>query len=319
MNVYARWFVAAPPIAALLLSACSRHDAPSHADAGASARPAVSAPADHPAATAQPSAAPPAATPGDNAPAGPAVTPPANAPAAGPAGTVTPLPTAPPDTTSPAPASPAATTPAANPAPSDPPPMQGPAPGPGVPVSPAPPAPAVPRTDVPVVPPPATVAAMVCGDGRDSLLDAYKTQGIRTDLQCGDFTRTRGTPRLGFASLVRLPADGWALLRDPLLAASTAGFGLDLLIENYGTAREINSSYRDPIHNQQVGGAKRSRHLFGDAADVRNVTRSQDEWDRMWTAAEKAKADYIEPLTGPCKLNCLHADWRNHDGGYGRP
>lgn len=306
MNVYARWFVAAPPIAALLLSACSRHDAPSHADAGASARPAVSAPADHPAATAQPSAAPPAATPGDNAPAGPAVTPPANAPAAGPAGTVTPLPTAPPDTTSPAPASPAATTPAANPAPSDPPPMQGPAP-------------AVPRTDVPVVPPPATVAAMVCGDGRDSLLDAYKTQGIRTDLQCGDFTRTRGTPRLGFASLVRLPADGWALLRDPLLAASTAGFGLDLLIENYGTAREINSSYRDPIHNQQVGGAKRSRHLFGDAADVRNVTRSQDEWDRMWTAAEKAKADYIEPLTGPCKLNCLHADWRNHDGGYGRP
>jgi hypothetical protein len=36
----------------------------------------------------------------------------------------------------------------------------------------------------------------------------------------------------------------------------------------------------------------------------------------LWTAAAKANADYIEPQSGPCKLNCLHADWRNHDGGY---
>lgn len=155
-----------------------------------------------------------------------------------------------------------------------------------------------------------------CGDERDALLQAYDDQGIPIDLDCGDFTKTRGTARLTFADIFKPTSQPWALLRDPMLAAKDRGYGLDLLIDHYGEARTLNSSYRDPIRNKQNGGARRSRHLFGDAADLRNVTRSMEEWQRMWTAAEKADADYIEPLSGPCKLNCLHADWRNHDGGY---
>ena len=155
-----------------------------------------------------------------------------------------------------------------------------------------------------------------CGDGRDALIQAYEDQGIPVDLTCADFTRTRRTATLSFTQLFRATTQEWALLRDPMLARQNQGYGLDILINAYGAPRTINSSYRDPIRNKQAGGAKRSRHLFGDAADLDVVSNSLEEWQRMWTAAEKASADYIEPQSGPCKLNCLHADWRNHDGGY---
>jgi uncharacterized protein YcbK (DUF882 family) len=155
-----------------------------------------------------------------------------------------------------------------------------------------------------------------CGDARDALIKAYEDQGIPVDLTCADFTRSRRTATLDFTQLFRATAQDWALLRDPMLASKDKGYGLDILIDAYGAPRSINSSYRDPIRNQQAGGAKRSRHLFGDAVDVDDVTNSLEEWQRLWTAAAKANADYIEPQSGPCKLNCLHADWRNHDGGY---
>jgi Peptidase M15 len=155
-----------------------------------------------------------------------------------------------------------------------------------------------------------------CGDDRDDLLQAYEDQGIPVDLTCADFTQTRRTATLSFPQLFHATTHGWALLRDPMLASKDKGYGLDLLIDAYGATRSINSSYRDPIRNKQAGGATRSRHMFGDAADVDDVTNSLEEWQRLWTAAEKANADYIEPQSGPCKLGCLHADWRNHDGGY---
>jgi hypothetical protein len=168
------------------------------------------------------------------------------------------------------------------------------------------------------VPPSATesVPREACGDARDTLMAAYAEHGVPLQPRCADFTRTRRSEFFGFADLFRGDDDSWALLRQPLVIGRDSGYGLDLLRYSFGAEREINSSYRDPQRNAKAGGAKRSRHLFGDAADVRNVTKSQEEWDRMWTAAEKAQADYIEPLTGPCRLNCLHADWRNHTGDY---
>ncbi len=153
-----------------------------------------------------------------------------------------------------------------------------------------------------------------CGDERDTLIQAYKQ--ISLTLNCNDFTRVRHTQYFSFSQLADKGGYQWALLRDPLLISKDKGYGLDLIRDNYAADRQIASAYRDPVHNKAVGGAPRSRHLFGDAADIRNVTRSREEWDRMWTAAQKAEADYIEPLNGPCQLNCLHADWRNHEGDY---
>lgn len=40
------------------------------------------------------------------------------------------------------------------------------------------------------------------------------------------------------------------------------------------------SGYRCPEHNARVGGASRSRHLYGDAADVPAGYATADEWRR---------------------------------------
>ena len=55
-----------------------------------------------------------------------------------------------------------------------------------------------------------------------------------------------------------------------------------------------------------------SRHMYGDAADLRNESRTEEEWKAMYGAALRAHASFREPRDGPCKLNCVHADWRPH-------
>ena len=49
---------------------------------------------------------------------------------------------------------------------------------------------------------------------------------------------------------------------------------LELLRAEYDSPVIINSGYRCPTHNRNVGGATHSRHLEGDAADV--VVRGVD-------------------------------------------
>lgn len=43
---------------------------------------------------------------------------------------------------------------------------------------------------------------------------------------------------------------------------------LDQLREDVGFALKINSSYRSKKHNEQIGGAKFSKHLTGQAVDI---------------------------------------------------
>lgn len=52
--------------------------------------------------------------------------------------------------------------------------------------------------------------------------------------------------------------------------------------------------------------------MHGNAVDLRNVTRTTAEYDMMAKAAAAANAGFIEPLSGPCGLGCVHADWRNY-------
>jgi uncharacterized protein YcbK (DUF882 family) len=59
-----------------------------------------------------------------------------------------------------------------------------------------------------------------------------------------------------------------------------------------GQPLTINSGYRTPGRNKEVGGAKNSRHLYGDAVDIRT-------WDTNYTPDEFAElvmkvADEIE-------------------------
>jgi hypothetical protein len=152
-----------------------------------------------------------------------------------------------------------------------------------------------------------------CGDQRDSIKQEYVNYSVSLSPMCLDFTQSRHSSYFGFGE-INTGDYSWALVRDPLIASS--GYGLDQWRANYGSSRIINSSYRNPARNASVGGAAQSRHMYGDAADLRNQSGSVSEWNAMQTAASNAGADFIEPQNGPCGLACTHADWRNHGGGY---
>lgn len=53
--------------------------------------------------------------------------------------------------------------------------------------------------------------------------------------------------------------------------------GLVALREWAGAPVRINSGYRSTWHNSQIGGAEKSRHLLGMAADVKVVGKTPDE------------------------------------------
>ena len=134
----------------------------------------------------------------------------------------------------------------------------------------------------------------------------------------------------------------WALIKYPLVAPASIGYGLDRWLQVYqqrygsvygSSSRTITSGYRTPSSNANVG-AQSSRHMFGDAIDFASATDSLDELNAMNDAALRAQADFVED---PAKLKkycanpnpvvnkttghvtppypCAHADWRLHDKG----
>ena len=164
------------------------------------------------------------------------------------------------------------------------------------------------------------VTVKSCGDVRDTIIGEYMTYNISYIPVCTDFTQTAHANYFTFAEINVTGDYSWALIRQPLIAAQTSGYGLDAWRANYGGPRIINSGYRNPKHNALVGGAAQSRHVFGDAADFRNQSfggqNQNAEWQAMVNAANSAAADYVELSTGPCGYACTHADWRNHAGSY---
>ena len=152
-----------------------------------------------------------------------------------------------------------------------------------------------------------------CGDERDQMIAEYAAYGVSLSPTCSSFTQTAHSVYFTFAELNVYNTYPWAIIRPPLTVAASAGYGLDRWRQSYGSARNTNSVYRAPAHNAAVGGSSNSRHMFGDAVDLRNQSGSQTEWNAMVTAAGStgAKADYIEPqsISG---LAHVHADWRNH-------
>ena len=159
-----------------------------------------------------------------------------------------------------------------------------------------------------------------CGDERDTIIQAYRNRGVGLVPSCNQFTQSRSSQYFGFSEI----NDGnysWALIRQPLIVGTWTGYGLDKWRENYDGPRNLNSGYRDPEKHFNLpqcapNCAANSRHMYGDAGDLGNVSYTQAEWNAMVTAAENAFASYIEPLEGPCGLGCTHADWRYVAGGY---
>jgi hypothetical protein len=57
-------------------------------------------------------------------------------------------------------------------------------------------------------------------------------------------------------------------------------YGLQQLRDRVGKPIRVNSGFRCPVHNEAVGGAKGSQHLFGNAADIVIVGMSVSEMSR---------------------------------------
>ena len=169
-------------------------------------------------------------------------------------------------------------------------------------------------------------AAAGCGDERDQLIRDYvfyKVQRLagsgKTLLpfvpSCSDFTNKAHSQYFTFVELnVPSPQVGpvfsWALLEVPLLT------GIDAWRVSFENPMHVNSGYREPFQNALAGGASQSQHMYGTAVDIQNPTRDSFGWSLLAVSALQANVDWIEPSNGPCKLACVHGDWRDTVGPY---
>jgi hypothetical protein len=172
-------------------------------------------------------------------------------------------------------------------------------------------------SSVPRLPPTHTsavaTAAPDCGDSRTTLIAEYGTYKVALTPQCSDLNNDASATYFTNAELTtsESPAYGWSLLTQVLLQQS------DAWRTNYG-AMTADSVYRNPAHNSAINGASNSQHMFGDAIDISNPTSDRPGRALLISALPTGTSapDYIEPTSGKCALNCVHADWRNHSQAY---
>jgi len=165
----------------------------------------------------------------------------------------------------------------------------------------------------------AVTITLACGDERDDIIAEYVHLNILFYLgtspqssapRCQDFTSQAHSVFYSFDNLNTGDFPSWAIINATLTRGGGAGLDAWVRLAGGAPVRPLNSVYRNPVHNSGIGGAARSRHMFGDAVDMRNITRTAQEHHVLRFAANRAKASYIEPINGPCKLGCVHADWR---------
>jgi len=175
-----------------------------------------------------------------------------------------------------------------------------------------------------------------CGDDRDKIIQEYITYNVpfypgttpeASAPHCSDFTQTAHTGFYQFSDLNTGQYSDWAIIRQPLVNPSSVG-GLDNWIIQQGGApvRPINYAYRNPALQFSLphGTARRSRHMFGDAVDLRNLSFSLIEYNFLAKRAWAAGASWVEPNKPPYTCRpavqpCVHADWRNAPGGFINP
>lgn len=172
--------------------------------------------------------------------------------------------------------------------------------------------------------------------GQTPIIAEYTSYGV-TDIttgqafvpMCAWFTQTAHSAYFTFSELTVYETVAWDLIKNPLTVSQTTNYGLDDWRNLLGGPQIVNSGDRDPAHNASVKGASNSRHMFGDAIDLRNqagtyaeyVTKacyasasySNTYYSLNCTNSSDAGAGFVEPWTGPCANGCVHADWRNKD------
>ena len=67
---------------------------------------------------------------------------------------------------------------------------------------------------------------------------------------------------------------------------------LNYIRERFGAPIIVNSAYRTDAVNKQVGGAKRSLHMQGRAADIR--PKDSERLSELWTMLEAERDNYSQ-------------------------
>ena len=87
---------------------------------------------------------------------------------------------------------------------------------------------------------------------------------------------------------------------------------LDQIREDYGSPIDISSGKRCEKHNKEIGGAKRSRHGVGDAADLVRTKKLREFLEKN---LEKYQICLENPKnTGTDASGWLHIDMLNRKG-----
>lgn len=146
-----------------------------------------------------------------------------------------------------------------------------------------------------------------CGDLRNSVIDEYPRFGADLLPGCADFTRDTASAHFVFVEM-NSGDFRWAIVPFPFLSSLEETRG------RYGFRMIVNSGYRNPGKQDRINPrAPHSRHLHGDAADIRVEDNDADsvladDWERLRQAAKTSGA-CVEPFafSGP---SYVHMDWR---------
>lgn len=84
---------------------------------------------------------------------------------------------------------------------------------------------------------------------------------------------------------------------------------LDPLRESWGAPIFVNSGYRSAELNRKIGGAKKSQHLLGQAADIRTMQNTRQENRRLFYYIIRMKLPYDQLI---CENNFqwIHVSYR---------
>lgn len=106
----------------------------------------------------------------------------------------------------------------------------------------------------------------------------------------------------------------WREFRCPCCDRNSTSYSLIEAVQKIRDAvgpLRINSGYRCPAHNKEVGGAPRSRHLIGTAADIYPLAASmQDVLDAALTVPEIHGIGIYRTM--------IHVDLRKKPARWGR-
>jgi hypothetical protein len=84
---------------------------------------------------------------------------------------------------------------------------------------------------------------------------------------------------------------------------------LDPARERLGMPIEVNSGYRCPKHNKEVGGVPRRQHTVGEAADIRPTTNCTNNTNELARLAKKIVENgrFDQLIIYP---NFIHVSWK---------